>query len=150
MINQLVITNQETNTKDVEIKNLKLQNEQLKSELRHETELMERMNKQNESIKHFEDMMKSPREKDTFGLGYNKKFSSTVEGKSSKSGEQRNAKSKDKPKCHYYGKIGHRTNIYRSRNGKKIPKPKPSGNCFNCKKVGLQAHKCSVGILLEA
>ena len=48
---------------------------------------MERMNKPNEEIKHFEDIMKSPREKDTFGLGYNKKSSSTKEGESSKSGD---------------------------------------------------------------
>ena len=56
---------------------------------RHEKELMERRNKLNEAIKHFEDMMKSPRIKDTSGLGYNKRSSSIKEGESSKSGEKK-------------------------------------------------------------
>ena len=66
--------------------------------------------------------MKSPRTKDTFGLGYNKQSSSTKEGESSKSGEKRNTKSKGKPTCNYCGKIGHIANIYRSKNSKKTPK----------------------------
>ena len=91
MINQLVIANQEENTKDLEITNLNLENEKLKNELRHEQELMERMNKISEAIKHFKDMMTSPRAKETSRLGY-KEFSTIEEGESSKSGEQRNAK----------------------------------------------------------
>lgn len=58
---QLDMINQEANKKDLEITNLRSQNEQLKSELRHEKELMERMNKSNEPVKHFEELLRSPR-----------------------------------------------------------------------------------------
>lgn len=68
MINPKVIANQEGNRKDVAIINLKLQNEQLKNELRHEKENMERVNKPNESIKDFKYMMNYPRAKDTLDL----------------------------------------------------------------------------------
>ena len=85
--------------------------------------------------------MKEPRTKETSGLGY-EQSSTTEEGESSKSLEQRNAKSKGKPTCHYYGKIEHAKNICRSKNGKKNPKAKPSGNFSKCKKVGHQAHEC--------
>lgn len=76
MINQLVIVNHKENKKDLEITNLRLQNEKLKSELRHEKELMERLSKPNEEIKHFEKMLRSPRMKDTSRIGYNKHSSS--------------------------------------------------------------------------
>ena len=57
--------------------------------------------------------MRSPRyNNDTFGLGY----TSTQEGESSKSGEERSNKGKNsKPTCHNYGKIGHTTKVCRSK-----------------------------------
>lgn len=70
MINQLIVVTQDAYRKDLEITNLRSQNEQLRSELKHEKELMERMNKPNEAIKHFEELTRSLRTKDTFGLGY--------------------------------------------------------------------------------
>ena len=80
---------------------------------------MERLNKPNEAIKHFEDMMKSPREIHTSRLGY-KKSSTAEKGESSKSGEQRNTNLKVKPTCYYCGKIGHTIDICRSKKGKKL------------------------------
>ena len=76
MINQLVVANQEANRKDLEITNLRSQNEKQRSELKHEKELMEGTNKPNEVFKHFEELMRSHRTKDTSRIGYNKNFSS--------------------------------------------------------------------------
>ena len=82
------------------------------------------MNKSSEAIKYFEQLMKSPRKNnDTLGLGY----TSTEEGETSKSAEQRSDKGKDsKPTCHYYNKKGHTANVCRNRmiNQKNIPKSK--------------------------
>ena len=47
------------------------------------------------------------------GLGH----SCTEQGESSRNGELRNAKSKDKPTCYHYGKLGHTANICRSKHG---------------------------------
>ena len=69
--------------------------------------------------------MSSPRSNnDTIGLGY----TSTKEGESSKSDEQRNNKGKNyKPTCHNYRKLGCTTNVYRSNNTNLIPKHKFKG-----------------------
>ena len=82
--------------------------------------------------------MRSPRGmNDTIGLGYK---STIKKGESSKSGEQRNAKGK--PTCHYYGKLGHTTNVYRSKNVNQGPKQNVKGQCHKCKRQGHQAHEC--------
>ena len=141
MIIQLIITNQEAIRKDLEIKNLKLQNEQLKNELKYEKELMESLNKPNEAIKHFEDMVKSLREKDISRLGC-KQSSTNEEGESSKSGELRNAKTKGKPTCYYCGNFGHTTNICKRKNDKKTPISKRRSNYSKCKKLEHQGHEC--------
>lgn len=108
------------------------QNEQLRNELRNEKEIMERMGKPSDAVKYFEELIRSPRStRDTSRLGYNKKFSSTKEGESSKSGEKRNAKPKRKPTCHHCGKPRHTTNICRSKNGIQNSKLKYIGNFFN-------------------
>ena len=87
------------NGKDIEIITPKLQNEHLRNELRKEKEFVESFNKKNsEAINYFEQLMRSPRSNsDISGLGY----TSTEEGESSKSGEQRNGNGKNsKPTCH--------------------------------------------------
>ena len=72
----------ELNIKDIEISTMKMQNEKLKNDLRREKEIAENLNKSSEAIKHFEQLLKSPRSSnDTSGLG----FTSTKEGESSKS-----------------------------------------------------------------
>ena len=136
MMNQLIIVTQEAKRKDMEIISLRSLNEKLRNELRTEKELLQRMNKPSEVVIYFEELMRSPRStRDTFGLGYNKYFSFTKEGESSKSGELRNIKlKKNKPTCYYCGKPGHTTNICKRKIGKKNPKPKFNGNYFNCKK----------------
>ena len=70
--------------------------------------------------------MRSPRSNiDTNWLGY----TNTKEGESSKSGEQRNNKSKKyKPTCHNCGKLGHTTNVCRKNNGNQNHKKKFMGN----------------------
>ena len=72
-------------------------------------EFAKSFNKPSKAIRYFEKLMRSPRSNnDTFGLGY----TSTEEGESSKSGEERSNKSKNsKPVFHNYGKMGHTTNI---------------------------------------
>lgn len=83
-MNQLMIENHELNGKDIEIKTLKLQNEQLRNELKREKEFIESFNKPSKAIKYFEKLMRSPRSNDdSTGLGY----TSTEEVESSKSGE---------------------------------------------------------------
>ena len=103
---------------------------------------MERMNKPNKALKHFDELLRPPRTNDTFGLGHNKHFSSTKVGESSNIREQRNTKSKGKPKCHHCGKLGLTTNICKRKNGMKVSKPKSTCNYFNCKKEGHQEHEC--------
>lgn len=76
-MNQLMLANHELNGNDINITTLKLQNDQLRNELRAKKEFIERFNKPSEAIKHFEKLMKSPRpNNDTIGLGY----SNTKEG----------------------------------------------------------------------
>ena len=70
-MSQLLIANQELKKKDMEITNLRLQSDQLRSELRSEKEILERMNKPSEDIKYFEELMRSPRSSsNTSGLGH--------------------------------------------------------------------------------
>ena len=103
----------ELNVKDIEISTLKIQNEQLQNDLRREKEIAKSFKKSSEAIKHFEQLLKSPRSNnDTSGLG----FTSTEEGESSKSAEERSAKCKNtKPTCHFCDKKGHTGNACRSR-----------------------------------
>ena len=98
MANRLLLTIQEFNRKDVEISNLKFENEHLKNQMKHEKELIERLNKHEEYVRYYEELMRSQRRlHETFGLGYTKNLSSTKEGESSKSGEKRNVKPRNKP-----------------------------------------------------
>ena len=65
MMNQIMVANQELNRKDIEITTLK-------SKLRSKKEVIERMNKPSDTMKYFEDLMKSPKGiNDTTLLGYN-------------------------------------------------------------------------------
>ena len=77
--------------------------------MRKEKEIAESFNKSSEAIKHFEKILKSTRySNNTLGLG----FTSTKEGESSKSAEERSEKGKNtKPTCHFYGKKGHIANV---------------------------------------
>ena len=116
MMNQLMLENQELNRKDIEIATLR-------SKLRSEKEVIERMNKPSKVVKYFEDLMRSPRGmNDTSRLGYN---STTEKGESSKSGEKINAKGK--PTCHYYGKLDHKENVCRIKNRNQGPKKSVKG-----------------------
>ena len=103
----------ELNVKDLEISTLKMKNEQLENDLRREKDITERFKKSSEAIKHFEQLLKSPRSNNgTSGLG----FTSTEEGESSKSAEERSEKGKNtKPSCHFCGKVGHNSNVYRGK-----------------------------------
>ena len=53
--------NYELNVKVIEITTLKLQNEQLQSDLKREKEFTESLNKTNEAIKYFEKLLRFPR-----------------------------------------------------------------------------------------
>ena len=112
-LSQMMNDNYELNVKDIEITTLKLQNEKLKSGLKEENEFSKSFNKPNEAIKYFEKLSIFPRSNnDTFGLGY----TSTEEGESSKSVEERNKKGKNsKPTCQNCGKKGHTANVCRSK-----------------------------------
>ena len=78
-----------------------------------EKEFAKSFSKPNEAIKYFEQLTRSPRSNnDTSRLGY----TSTEEGESSKSGEERSNKGKNsKPTYHNCGKVGHTTNVCRSK-----------------------------------
>ena len=130
----------ELNVKDIEITTLKLYNEQKKNDLRREREIAESFNKPNESIKYFEQLLKSPRSNnDTIGLV----CTSTEEGDSSKTTKERNEKGKNsKPTFHFCGKKGHTTNVCRSKNANQHVKPKNMGHFHKCNKQGHQAHEC--------
>ena len=112
-LSKMMNAHHELNMKDIEISTLKMQNEQLQNELKREKEIAKIFNKSSEAIKHFEQLLKSPRSNnDTSRLG----FTSTKEGESSKSVEQRSDKGKNsKPTCDFYGKKGHTANVCRSR-----------------------------------
>ena len=69
-LSQMMNAHHELNVKDIEITTLKLQNEQLQSDLRREREITETFKNPNEAIKYFEKLLKSPRSNnDTSGLG---------------------------------------------------------------------------------
>lgn len=130
----------ELNMKDIESSTLKMQNEQLQNDFRREKEILESFKKPNEEIKYFEQLLRSPRSSnDTLGLGY----SSTKEGESSKTTEERNNKSKiTKPTYHFCGMKGHTSNVCRRKNAHHHDKPKSASYCHKCKKQGYQAHQC--------
>ena len=126
--------------KDIEISTLRMQNEQLQNELKREKEIAESFNKSSEAIKHFEQLLKLPRSNnDTSGLG----FTSTEEGESSKSVEERSDKAKNpKPNCHFCGKKGHKYNVCKSKNVNQHDKSKNMGHYHKCNKKGHQEHDC--------
>lgn len=95
---------------------------------------MEKFNKPKEAMKYFEELMKSSSYSNESGHSY------TEKGESSKNGELRNVKSKEKPTCYHYGKLGHTKNICRRKNGMKNSKPKFIGYYFYYKKQGHQIH----------
>ena len=138
-LNQIMNAHHELNMKDIEISTLKMQNEQLQSDLRREKEISESFNKPNEAIKYFEQLLKSPKSSnDTSGLGY----TSTEEGESSKIVEERGNKSKNiKPTYHFCGKKGHTSNVCRSRSAHQHDKPMNENYCHKCKKQGHQAQE---------
>ena len=92
------------------------------------------------SIKYFEKLLKSPRSSnDTSRLGY----SSTKEGESSKTTEERINKGKNnKPAYHFCGKKGHTSNVCRSKKPHQHDKSKNANYYHKCKKQGHQAHEC--------
>ena len=53
-LNQMMNAHHELNMKDIEISTLRMQNEQLKNELKREKEIEKSFNKSSEAIKHFE------------------------------------------------------------------------------------------------
>ena len=70
-LSQMINVHHELNVKDIKITTLKLQNEQLQNDLEREKEFAESFNKPNETIKYFEQLLRSPRSNnDTSGLGY--------------------------------------------------------------------------------
>ena len=139
-LSQIMNVNYELNVKDIEISTLKLQNEQMQSDLKREIEFAESFNKPNEAIKYFEQLSRSHRStNDTSRLGY----TSIEEGESSKSAEERNNKGKNyKPTFHNCGKKGHVANVYKSKTSNQNVKPKNMINCHKCNKKGHQAHEC--------
>ena len=124
-LNQMMNTHHELNVEDIEISTLKMQNEQLQNDLRREKDIVESFNKSSETIKHFEQLLKSPRcINDTSGQGY----TSTEEGESSKTTEERSDKGKNtKPTSHFCGKMGHISYVCRSKNANQHDKPKNMG-----------------------
>ena len=120
--------------KDIEISTLRMQNEKLQNELKREKEIVENFNESSEAIKHFEQLLKSPRSSnDTSGPG----FTSTEEGETSKSVEHRSDKGKkSKPTCHYCNKKGHTTNVCRSRKINQQNTSKSQEYCHKCNKQG--------------
>ena len=126
-LSQMMNAHHELNIKEIEISTLRMQNEQLQNDLKREKEIVENFNKSSEPIKHFEQLLKSPRSNnDTSRLG----FTSTKEGETSKSVEQRSDKGNNsKPTCHFYNKGGHIANACRSRKINQQNKPKRKGYC---------------------
>ena len=97
------------------------------------------MIKPSESIRYFEELMRSPRSSsDTSSLGHIKHSSSIDEGELSKNGEKRNKKFKGKPTFHHCDNLGCTINICKSKNGMQNPKPNFTCNYFNCKNQGNQ------------
>ena len=90
-LSQMMNIHHELNMKDIKISTLRIQNEQLQNELKRERNIAENFNKSSEAIKHFEQLLKSPRStNDTSRLA----FTSTKEGETSKSVEQMSEKGK--------------------------------------------------------
>ena len=85
--------------------------------MRREKDIEKSFNKSSEAIKNFEKLLKSPRSNnETSGLGY----TSTKEGESSKTAEERGEKGKKiKPTCHFYGKKGHTSIVCRGKKANK-------------------------------
>ena len=139
-MNQVMISNHEINSKDIEITILKLQNEQLSNDLKREKEFYESFNKPNEAIKYFEQLMRSPRSNnDTSRLGYTK----PEEGESSKSSKERNNKGKNsKPTCHNCKKIRYTANVCWSKTANQNPKKKFIGHYHKCNNKGHYKHEC--------
>ena len=76
-LSQMMNANYEFNVKDIEITTLKLQNEKLQNDLKREKKFVESLNKPNETIRYFEQLLKFSRSRnDTTWLGY----TSTKEG----------------------------------------------------------------------
>ena len=89
------------------------------------------MNNSSEALRYFEDLLRSPKSiSDTFGLGYARK------GVSSSDREKKNTKGK--PTFHHCGKIGHKTNICKRKNGNHGPKQNTKGKN---QKEGHQIHQ---------
>ena len=84
--------------------------------------------------------MRYPRSNsNTTRLGY----TSIEEGESSKSGKQRRNKGKNyKPTCHNCGKIGHTTNVCRSKRTNQKNTPKGQGYCHKCNMQGHMTQDC--------
>ena len=61
MLSQLLSINQEMNRKDVEIENMRLENDHLSNELIFEKEFIEIMNKPKEVVRYYEALMRSQR-----------------------------------------------------------------------------------------
>ena len=138
-LSQMMKIHHEINMKYIEISTLKMQNEKLQNELKREKELAENYNTSSEAIKHFEQLLKSPRSNnDTSRLG----FTNTKEGETSKSVEQRSDKGKNsKLTCHYCNKKGHTANVCRSRKTNQQNTSKSQGYCHKCCwRSKLQAH----------
>ena len=104
--------------------------------MRREKEIEKSFKKSSEPIKHFEQLLKSPKSNNTTsGLG----FTSTGEGESSKSVEERSDKDKNtKPTCHFYSKKGHIANVCRSRKTNQHDIPKNKDHYHKCNKQGHQ------------
>ena len=113
--------------------------------MRREREILESFNKLSEAIKHFEQLLKSPRSNnDTFVLG----FTSTEEGESSKGAEERSDKGKNtKPTCHFYGKKGHTPNVCMSKKTNRQDKPKNKGHYHKCNKQGYRTQDYMTNII---
>ena len=139
-LSQIMNANYELNAKEIEITTLKLQNEQFQIDLKREKEFSKSFNKPNESIKYFEQLIKSlGSSRDTLGLGY----ISTEEGESSKAAKERNNKGKNsKCTCHYCGNKGHKTNVFKRKNANQNVKPKFMTHYHKCNKQGHQTHEC--------
>ena len=84
-------------------------------------------------------MQSSRSNNDTSRLGY----TSSEEGESSKSAQQRNIKGKDsRPTCHNCGKKGQTSNVCRSKTKNQNDRPKSMIHHHKCNKKGHQAHEC--------
>ena len=79
-------------------------------------------------MKYFEELMRSS------SCSNGSRHSFTEKGESSRNGEMRNVKSKDKPTYYHCGKLSHTKNICQRKHGMQNSKPNFTGYCFYCKK----------------